>query len=141
MLRSPIMKGMLTNYTDSILKSVIDDVPLLHDLQEGELRRLATNMTVLTLETGNAIFNNNDTAELFYIIISGEVKIIDYTTLKERVLGRGEYFGEVSLVTVATRSTTAIVQSRAVLLSINGKNIYYICVIYAIYIYIYNKNL
>jgi CRP-like cAMP-binding protein len=99
--------------------SMIDQLPLFHDLSEDVLGDLAGRVRLRTFPKGQAIVHQGDRAEALYIIRKGVVRVVeedpesgmDLKTL--RVLGRGEAFGEVGLAEGARRTATVRVDKDA----------------------------
>jgi putative ABC transport system ATP-binding protein len=73
----------------------------------------------VVLEPGQVLFEQGELGELIYIIESGHIEILrmhaDGHEELLRVLGTGEYFGEMSPIVGLPRSATARAQDRAVL--------------------------
>ncbi len=85
--------------------SVFDDVPV------DVLNELAGRVRLRTFARGQPVVRQGDRAEAFYLVRSGTLQVVEENreTGNERplrTLGRGESFGELALVTAATRSAT-----------------------------------
>jgi CRP-like cAMP-binding protein len=68
---------------------------------------------------GEVIFKEGDTGNLMYVILEGEIEILksvagSHKTLS--ILGKGEFFGEMSLLDDSPRSATAMCSQEAKLL-------------------------
>ena len=74
------------------------------------LEKSDTKPTVLTYEAGEIIVRQGETATKFYVILEGEVEILQETPDQPakllRRMGRGEYFGEIGLLQGGERTAT-----------------------------------
>ncbi len=73
-----------------------------------------------TYEAGTVIFEEGDSATEMFIIQSGSVKVIKHVHASEHVLaelGKGDFFGEMAIVTNDKRFATAIALTRIELLA------------------------
>jgi CRP-like cAMP-binding protein/rhodanese-related sulfurtransferase len=81
---------------------------LLRDLPPDELDELARTLQNRVLQPNEFVFREGDTADAFYIIGSGRVRVfVRHENRIERelcVCGPGEHFGEVALLAGATRT-------------------------------------
>ncbi|MEK9723302.1 MAG: cyclic nucleotide-binding domain-containing protein [Rhodospirillaceae bacterium] len=79
-----------------------------------------------SFQAGDVLFEEGDAGEIAYLIKSGEVEILLRLGNEERILtrlGRGEIFGEMSLIDSQPRSATARVSADAELAVIGRDNI------------------
>lgn len=87
--------------------------PIFSDLPSDSLDELARSVENMTVGPKHTIFREGEPAEYFYIIASGRVRVfVKHEKGVERelsILGPGDSFGEVALLTAETR--TATVQS------------------------------
>lgn len=84
-------------------------VPLLQGLAHEDIRRVASRMQLLSLPKGSTLFSAGDEPNAFYIVTSGQVRIVHDVGGEERVvafLGRGDEIGEGGLLTGEPRTTT-----------------------------------
>ena len=80
------------------------------------LRRVADNMEIATFVQGEDIFVQNDIGDAFYVIEMGRVKVMRKNNAYEvaheiRQMGKGSFFGELSLLNEEPRSATITVVS------------------------------
>lgn len=90
---------------------LIDALPLFDDVPEEVLDDLAGRVRLRTLARGQAIFRQGERARAFYVIRRGVLQVLeeDPDTGAERpirILGRGDSFGELGLVSNAPRAAT-----------------------------------
>ena len=64
-------------------------------------------MKIYSSKKGDCIFKQKDPGCLFFIIKKGKVRI-EINGKKIKTLGKGDYFGELSLLYTAPRSATTI---------------------------------
>lgn len=80
----------------------------------------------LEVKAGTILFRERDPADFMYVILAGQIRI--YKRVMEGVhktldtLVPGEYFGEMSLLTRASRSATAEVIQDAILVELDQEN-------------------
>lgn len=93
------------------LVKILQDVPLLSNLQGKQLKELAECMKTREYEIGENVITQGETGDGFYIIEEGtcEVLVVNEDTSEEqRVqnLNRHDYFGEQALLQSSTRNAT-----------------------------------
>jgi CRP-like cAMP-binding protein/cytochrome P450 len=83
---------------------------VLPQLSQQQLNRLLPNFTLARFRPGDAIVHQGDPADLFYIIVSGRVEVVNHRPGGEDLilgeLGAGEWFGEMALLLGRTRTAT-----------------------------------
>jgi CRP-like cAMP-binding protein/Zn-dependent protease len=90
---------------------LIDALPVFDDVPVEALNELAGRVKLRTFARGQPVVRQGDRAEAFYVVRRGTLQVVEENpdTGNERplrTLGRGESFGELALVTAATRSAT-----------------------------------
>uniref|UniRef100_A0A3P8V4G1 cAMP-dependent protein kinase type II-alpha regulatory subunit n=1 Tax=Cynoglossus semilaevis TaxID=244447 RepID=A0A3P8V4G1_CYNSE len=98
-------------------ESFIESVPLLKSLEATERMKLVDVLGAKQFSDGERIITQGDKAECFYIVESGEVKIMmksktkaghaDNAEVEIARCSRGQYFGELALVTNKPRAASA----------------------------------
>jgi len=91
-------------------------------LTESELDRLADNAYELTAGPGTAIIRENDIGSSMIVIIDGRVSVsLGDDEAKQTVasLGKGDFVGEMSLMTGVPRAATVTVDSQLTALEID----------------------
>jgi len=85
-------------------------VPLFSELDENELKAIASLANSLDIPKKNIVFQEFDLGDSMYVILSGEVKVSTYSADGREVvlalLGVGSFFGELSLLDAEPRSAT-----------------------------------
>lgn len=93
---------------------------LFSDLTEEELSPIACRISVREFQKGEIILFEEDTNKYMYSVLEGEVKVFHTTEDgKESIVafhGKGESFGEVSLIDQQTTPATVAAQERSVVL-------------------------
>jgi CRP-like cAMP-binding protein/thioredoxin reductase/Fe-S-cluster-containing hydrogenase component 2 len=98
------------------LVKVQTNVPLLAPITELQLREFMLDSDIVAPKSGDAIFKRNDYTNTFFSIVEGEVKIIvDEDSGLAFTLGKGEFFGEMSLLSGRRRSATVMAGNGCVL--------------------------
>uniref|UniRef100_A0A8C5DG04 cAMP-dependent protein kinase type II-alpha regulatory subunit n=1 Tax=Gouania willdenowi TaxID=441366 RepID=A0A8C5DG04_GOUWI len=95
----------------------IESVPLLKSLEPTERMKIVDVLGAKQFSDGERIITQGDTADCFYIVESGEVKIMmksktkaghaDNVEVEIARCSRGQYFGELALVTNKPRAASA----------------------------------
>ncbi|XP_032405251.1 mitochondrial carnitine/acylcarnitine carrier protein isoform X3 [Xiphophorus hellerii] len=97
-------------------EAFIECVPLLNCLELSERMKIVDVLGARTFSNGDRIIAQGDKADCFYIVESGEVKILiktktkagkqDNTEVEVARCSRGQYFGELALVTNKPRAAS-----------------------------------
>jgi len=105
------------------LREELADIPLFGDLDPTSLHTLIRKVRVVPLEAGQELFRQGDPANSLYVVVDGAVIPIAEGERRRKlaVLERGEFFGEIGLLTKQPRNATieALVDSK--LLAIDRK--------------------
>jgi len=80
-------------------------VPLFSDLDDRELKQVATSMKERTFRSGDAVTEEGKGGVGFFVIAEGSAKV-SVGGSQVRELGRGDYFGEVGLIADVDRTAT-----------------------------------
>jgi CRP/FNR family cyclic AMP-dependent transcriptional regulator len=100
--------------------------PLFAALPESQLLRIAEECTMATYPPGMILFQENDTGTVFYVVVSGAIKIYTSNINGEdkilSILTRNDSFGEISLLDGKPRSATAKTIEETKLIALTGKN-------------------
>lgn len=93
-------------------EAFIESVPLLKSLDVSERMKVVDTITTKSYEDGEQIIAQGAKADCFFIVEAGEVRIMMKSKTKEGEVEiarctRGQYFGELSLVTNKPRAASA----------------------------------
>jgi len=100
---------------DDTLALIRRRIPLFADINGLVLRELVLASELLTPRAGDVIFRKNDYTNSFITIVEGEVKVETDEGRSVR-LERGQFFGEMSLLSGRRRSATVTASGDCVLL-------------------------
>src|ERR1019366_3586492 len=84
-------------------------IQLFAGLSGPDLARIAARLQTLSLPKNSLLFSQGDESDSLYIVVSGQVRIINTSKGEETVaaiLGRGEMLGEGGVLTGEPRTTT-----------------------------------
>ncbi|MEO8672941.1 MAG: cyclic nucleotide-binding domain-containing protein [Tahibacter sp.] len=102
---------------DEALSKVQQNVKLLSHITPLQLREFMLDSDIRTPKPGESIFERNDYTNSFYSIVEGDVQIVVDPANNQRVsLKRGEFFGEMGLISGRRRSATVLAGNNCVLI-------------------------
>lgn len=109
------------NYSDLGYKiSLLKYAPLFSSLSRSHLKLVAQKLEFIEFKKDEIIYRENDSADAFYLIISGRVRAFTFgPDGREKTftyLHKGNYFGEISLLTTGVHSATIKVENDCLLL-------------------------
>ena len=97
--------------------------PLFSIYSDEELSELMRITELISVDSGEQIFEQNDPGDKFYIVYSGKIRILQKNDVQNEInLGvrtRGDHFGETALITDNPRNASARSVEDSVLLSID----------------------
>lgn len=102
-----------------MLENVLAKIPLFSALSEASIMQLANHTYTHIYEKDTIITHEGDVSDVLYVILSGSVKVFlenrqgECVTL--RVLNRGDYFGELSLLDGSSRSASVMTLTKTML--------------------------
>ena len=88
------------------VEAALGRVPFLEPLDAAERRQLAEQIRRQAFAADETIIRFGDPGESFYIVANGRLSVTTQRGVEVAVLGRGDYFGEMSLMTGEARSAT-----------------------------------
>jgi CRP-like cAMP-binding protein/Fe-S-cluster-containing hydrogenase component 2/thioredoxin reductase len=92
------------------------NAPHLAAITPLQLREFMIDSSIKAPKPGEVVFKKNDYTNSFYSIVQGEVEIIlDEESNKRLRLGKGEFFGEMGLISGRRRSATVVAGNQCVL--------------------------
>lgn len=104
----------------------IQKVPLFSQLNEDQLNALIQICTKRSYKASTVLFSEKEIGSVFYMVLSGSVKIFTTgSSGEEKILSichTGESFGELSLIDGKPRSASAQTLENCVLLTITGQS-------------------
>jgi len=99
------------------------DIKLFKDFSVTEIERILVIAKLQAFKVGETIIRENVVGKKLYIIIEGEVRISKLVSTSESVnfaiLRRGNFFGELSLLTQKAHSATAEAVENTQVMTIN----------------------
>jgi len=102
---------------DEALQRVQKNVRLLSHITPLQLREFMLDSEILSPKSGDPIFQRNDYTNTFFSIVDGEVQVVlDAEGKQKFTLRRGEFFGEMSLISGRRRSATVLAGNNCVLI-------------------------
>jgi CRP-like cAMP-binding protein len=90
--------AVVTGPISHTLVRALRTVPAFSGLDETTLCDIVGASSNLVWREGSPIFEPGDPAEALYIVLSGEVRIVDEVEQDVARLGSGDFFGELSLL-------------------------------------------
>ena len=121
---APILKSKIsilgTDDVESFLKKVRDSIPIFSGINALMLREMMVESTVHKCAPDDVVFEKNDYTNSFYVVLDGSVAVmIDENDPSKRiVIGLGNYFGEMGLISGRRRTATIKAESNCVLIEI-----------------------
>ncbi len=93
--------------------TLLAEVPIFQLLDDEERSLLAADLDFVRYGTGETIFSYGDPGDSLYVIKSGEVEVFFKDDTGERIVietaGKGEFFGELSLLDNGPRTASVVV--------------------------------
>jgi thioredoxin reductase/Fe-S-cluster-containing hydrogenase component 2/CRP-like cAMP-binding protein len=101
---------------DSVLELIQNNVPFFKPLNSLKFREVILESKLLIPEEGEIIFAKNDYTDTFFTIVDGSVEVaIDEQGSQRISIGKGQFFGEMSLISGRRRSATIFAGKNCVL--------------------------
>ena len=103
-----------------VLALIRENIPMFSELNALLLRELMIEATIHRPKAGDVVFTRNDYTNSFFTVVDGEVAIeIDpEDSSKVVVLGQGQFFGEMGLLSGRRRTATVRAHSESILLEV-----------------------
>jgi CRP/FNR family transcriptional regulator, cyclic AMP receptor protein len=89
---------------------LLDGVPMFAGLNRQERQAIASSMKQRTLQPDETIAVEGETGVGFFVIESGTARVT-VGDEERRMLGPGDYFGEIALISKAARSATVTAET------------------------------
>lgn len=100
---------------------LLKTVPLFAACSPREIERLGMLTEEVDLPAGRVLFNQGDSAQELFIVVSGQVRVERNGSVLA-VRGPGEFFGEIALVAEGERTATATCLSPSRLLVLGHRD-------------------
>ena len=103
---------------------LLRNVPMFAKMDSSKLKLLAFTSQCLSFDDGEVLFQEGDSADSVYVIVSGEVEIVADTGRGQFVagtLGKNQLFGELAVLTQSPRSATLRAKGDLVALRISDE--------------------
>ena len=97
-------------------QSLLEDVDLLASFSSQERAKLAKSARERRFGSGEEIISAGEEGHTFYLVASGRVSVRMRNGVEVAKLSRGQYFGEMSLLTGEPRTATVVADEDSVLL-------------------------
>ena len=105
----------VTTHADYAFVEALQAVDIFASLPPSELERLQQEIVTRRFGRGETVIQEGESGHTFYLVASGEVSVRTGRGAELTRLKRGQYFGEMSLLTGETRSATVVAVEDAVL--------------------------
>jgi len=104
---------------------ILKGIPLFSKLTEKELKKVAKIIKYRRVKKGKKLIHEESKGSLFYLVLSGKVKIFQTGSGGKRktlaILEKGDFFGEMSLIDKEIRSASAEVLEDSELLIVSER--------------------
>jgi CRP/FNR family transcriptional regulator, cyclic AMP receptor protein len=114
--------------TSDKLLEFLRGIPLFGGLDDGGLGALTELLEERTFRSGSVVCGQGETHRTLYVVRRGSIvtrkTAPNGTTIKVVRLGRGEFFGETSLVEIHPCDTSFIADDDATLYALTARNLY-----------------
>ena len=107
----------------SLKLEVLKGMQMFRFLSYKELVRVGTIAEMIELQTDQVVFTQGQPGDAMYVVVSGSVRLAKGEKIVAE-LGKGQHFGEMSLVDRSTRSLTATAAEQTRLVSISRADFY-----------------
>lgn len=109
------------------MQVILSNTPLFSALDAEAAQALRESMTEEELKKGETLFQEGDSGDRLYVLLSGKIKLShasgDGRESVFMVLGPGEMFGELSLFDPGPRTSTAVAVTESVVLGLSHQQL------------------
>ncbi|NGX60951.1 MAG: CRP-like cAMP-activated global transcriptional regulator [Chlamydiae bacterium] len=103
---------------------LLKKTPLFTALDLDILLTIADKLELLSFDKGEKVFRYGQDAKRMYLIVEGEIEILDEEESKLSVLGSGFFFGDEAIFAEKARGYTARVVEDTTLLALSRSHLY-----------------
>ncbi len=125
---SDTISGLLDScYIDRKLRRDLRSVPVFNHLNDALFEKVLEKVNLRSVSKDEAVFREHDPGDAFYLIRKGEVHVFRHQKGKEHlisILGEGQFFGEMALLTDEQRNATVITAENTDLVCISDRDFY-----------------
>lgn len=111
----------------SLAPSRLRNLGLFGALPEAALLHLSEHLEVLEVEPGTYLFREGETATCMYIVLQGDMEVLKKsksdTDTRVAALGPGDWFGEMGVIDVQSRSATVMAASPGQLIKLTSQDL------------------
>jgi MFS family permease len=98
--------------TNPALVALLETIPIFEPMPQAALEHLANELEPTRVAAGEAVFDQGDRGDTFYVIQEGTVDVIQDGVVVA-TLGGGGYFGEIALLRDVPRTATVVSRTDA----------------------------
>jgi CRP/FNR family cyclic AMP-dependent transcriptional regulator len=91
---------------DNSKVDLIKGVPLFSGASKGELAKIAAIADEVDLPAGKTLIKEGDSGREFFVLIDGTADVSQEGKTIGKIMGPGDFFGEIALVSKAARTAT-----------------------------------
>jgi CRP/FNR family cyclic AMP-dependent transcriptional regulator len=99
----------------------LEEVSLFESCSRRQLKAIARISEVIEAPAATTLARAGDPGDAFYLLLDGSARV-EVTPRKQRRLGPGDYFGEMSLLDGGPRSATVVAETPVRLLAIRRRD-------------------
>lgn len=103
------------------------NIGLFGALPDTALEHLAAHLQVIDFEPGSYVFREGDHGNCMYVVMQGDMEVMKKaksgTDIRVAVLGPGDWFGEMAVIDVQSRSATVLAASPSRLMKISAPDL------------------
>ncbi len=119
LLQAKLREARLDMSVGELIAAIRERLPLFSSLTPLQIREFLIHSTLHNCAAGDIVFRRNDFANSLYSILDGEVGIQVGPGGEMVRLSRGEFFGEMALISGLRRTATVAATKNAVLLEVD----------------------
>lgn len=116
--RQPFASAPTPELPEEVIAEMLRQVDLFQMFTEEERARLRREMVLERFAKGEHVIEQGDRADTFYLVGRGELSVRTRAGVEVSRLTRGDYFGEMSLLTGEPRTATVVALTDVVLLEL-----------------------